>query len=153
MSESHSSSSVSSSGVVPRRVSLAERRQSPLIGRLELPPPPSPRSPPSRLRELNLTDPDANDDEVGNTAATTGGRLGVQITSNPTALGMQLQNMDDQFKKTLQGLKDRRRISAPPTQAQPSPSREGCEMVCATSLLFLFFVFSSLFTPPLMTRL
>jgi hypothetical protein len=133
MSASHSSSSVSSSGVGHvRRASLHERRQSPLVGRLELPPPPSPRSPPSRLQELILTDPDEKDEDGG--GAVSSGRMGIQILSDPAELGMQLQNMDDQFKKTLQGLKERRRItgSAIPAQASLSPNER--QTVCTTFL-------------------
>ncbi|KAG9056858.1 hypothetical protein FS842_009378 [Serendipita sp. 407] len=101
--DSHSSSSASSSAIGHvRRVSLAERRQSPLVGKIELPPP-SPRSPPARLQELRFDDAEDREDIVR------GNRASPLIPSSHSSLGTKLQNMDDQFLKSMQGLRERRR--------------------------------------------
>lgn len=70
----------------------------------------------------------------------TTGRIGMQISNNPQALGMQLQSMDDAFKKSLQGLKDRRRIGARPAESsslseerQPVGRRFFCPIHCLFS--------------------
>ncbi len=106
-----------------RRVSLAERRHSPLIGRLDLAPPapPSPRSPPARLQELNLFDSDEGPIRapvaVGLIGAGTGTGAGASpapltgASGTPLDLGAKLQNMDATFQKSLAGLKERRRAS------------------------------------------
>ncbi|KAG8822903.1 hypothetical protein FRC17_009449, partial [Serendipita sp. 399] len=112
--DSHSSDSPSSSALGHvRRISLAERRQSPLVGKLELPPPPSPRSPPARLQELYFNDEDGQREEVGVVVrgSSSNNRLTgpPSFTSGQSALGAKLQNMDDQFLKSLQGLRERRR--------------------------------------------
>jgi hypothetical protein len=120
--DSNSSSSASSSAVGhARRVSsLAERRQSPLIGRLELAPP-SPRSPPSRLRELHLIDrPEAE-------VTTSPGDVAKQ--SQPQrGLDEKLQTMDDEFKKSFQGLKQRRRGMGGRTGDSSLPAEEPAQV-------------------------
>jgi len=100
-----------------RRISLADRRHSPLIGRLDLgPAPPSPRSPPARLQELNLFESDDRSPVPASAPATP---AITATTSAPADLGTKLQTMDDTFKKSLQGLKERRRgvnKAEPPTE-------------------------------------
>jgi len=97
-------------GAHGRRVSLAERRQSPLIGRLDLAPP-SPRSPPARLQELNLYESGEREPVVTGLSPvpTTLNHPGVSGEPPKLDLDSKLQNMDDTFKKSLQGLKDRRK--------------------------------------------
>jgi hypothetical protein len=115
-----------------RRVSLAERRQSPLVGRLDLgPAPPSPRSPPARLQELNLFESGERGPAVptafvapATTVPTTLNNAGVGTPQ--LDLGSKLQNMDDTFKKTYQGLKERRkgvsRVDPPASSAAAATS-------------------------------
>lgn len=128
LNTSRSSESASSSpaggvqGQHSRRVSIADRRQSPLIGRLDLAPqaPPSPRSPPARLQELNLYDSDEGPPVASPVAATalTGAGSGAGAGApTPSAgrgvdLGTKLQNMDATFQKSLAGLKERRRAAS-----------------------------------------
>ena len=108
VNDSHSSGSASSSGVGhARRISLAERRQSPLIGRLELPPP-SPRSPPARLQELNLVDLGVRDDAI----VGSNNRMPMPLSSPQQDLGDKLQNMDTRFSESLRALQERRRGTA-----------------------------------------
>jgi hypothetical protein len=141
LNTSRSSESTSSSAAIgvqgqghTRRISLAERRNSPLIARLDLPAPPSPRSPPARLQELNLFESDEREPAV--TTAITAPTTSVSTTlinANVGApqldLGSKLQTMDDTFKKTYQGLKERRKgvsRADPPAPSTAASSSAVC---------------------------
>lgn len=113
LNDSHSSGSASPSAGHTRRISLAERRQSPLIGRIELPPP-SPRSPPARLQELNLADLEGRHNSVSGT----GNRM--PLSPPQQDIGAQLQTMDTNFSQSLRALQERRRSTMKGTVGQES---------------------------------